>query len=286
MTGADQPTIIGVIGLGVMGRKIASLCLSHGFGVLGAGRNPQSGIRGLTLIKDDLRSRVTRGRLGEDEMMSMLSRMRVAEDYAELSECEMLIEAISENHDMKMDLYSIVEASIGPETIVASNTSSLSISELSTSFRSPSRFVGMHFFNPPNAMKLVEVKCSPHTSSVVRVRICEIAEALDRTPIVVPDEPGYYVNRILFPAIIEAIRVLESSGGDPKDIDSAMKLGANLPMGPLELADYIGNDVVLNICGILRERTDEDKFNPPAILKKLVSEGRLGRKSGEGFHRY
>jgi 3-hydroxybutyryl-CoA dehydrogenase len=216
----------------------------------------------------------------------MLARLRLVGDLKNLAEVPFVIEAITEEVVAKEALYRQIEPHLNKSAIVATNTSSLSVRELSTEFEHPSRFVGTHFFNPPDVMKLVEVRGSSLTSKKTLEEACSMATRLGRYPLIVPDEPGYYVNRILFPMLIEGIKVLESSKQSPKDIDDAMKLGANMPMGPLELCDYIGLDIVMDICHILRERTHEDRFEPPKLLVKMVAEGRLGRKSGEGVYKY
>jgi 3-hydroxybutyryl-CoA dehydrogenase len=282
----NSHTPVAVIGLGTMGRKIVRLLAASGFTVTTMSRNKESGLKHLDEIKKDVESKVSKGRLTREEADCTMSRIRLTDSHASLKDSMLVIEAVTEDVDAKISLYKQIEPFLPRDAVVATNTSSLSITELSKGLKNPDRFVGMHFFNPPDVLKLVEVKGSPSTAKSVLDAACEMARMVGRTPLVVPDEPGYYVNRVLFPLIIEGIKIVESSGADPKDVDSALKLGANLPMGPLELADYIGNDIVLSICGILKRRTNESKFDSPNLLVKMVDEGRLGRKSGHGFYKY
>jgi 3-hydroxybutyryl-CoA dehydrogenase len=282
----DPGDLVAVIGLGTMGRKIVRLCLAHNFRVLAMSRTPESGRRHLEQIRLDLMAKVSERHISEEQAESMLGGLQLISKLNELGQACFVIEAISEEVATKQNLYRKIEPFVGDDTILATNTSSFSVTELAKGVRSQSRFVGMHFFNPPEVMRLVEVRGSRETSPRAIDGARAMAGRLGRNPIVVPDEPGYYVNRILFPMIIEGIMVFESSGGNPEDIDDAMKLGANLPMGPLELSDYIGNDIVMDVCQILRERTGEARFEPPKLLVNLVREGKLGRKSGQGFHKY
>lgn len=283
---SESSELVAVIGLGTMGKKIVRLCLAHNLRVLTMSRTHESGMMHVAQIGQDLKAKVSKKQLSEEQVKLMLGNLRLVDDIKELGQASFVIEAISEEIAAKHDLYRRIEPHLGEDAILATNTSSFSVTELSKGLRNGSRFVGMHFFNPPEVMRLVEVRGSKETSQRTLDIAREMAGRLGRNPMVVPDEPGYYVNRILFPMIIEGIKVAESSGGDPRDIDDAMKLGAHLPMGPLELSDYIGNDVVLDICRILRERTGEARFEPPELLVRMVRDGMLGRKTGQGFHRY
>lgn len=277
---------VAVIGMGTMGRKIILLCLSAGLNVLAMSRSRQSSEKHLTQIRNELQTRVAKGRMAQSDVDTMMQRIQVIGEPEMLSRADFVIEAVNEDLNIKRALYREIDTHLAEKAAVATNTSSLSVSELSAGFADRSVFAGMHFFNPPEVMKLVEVRGSPETSQSALERACKLSERLGRTPIIVPDEPGYYVNRILFPMIIEGIRVLEASGGRPDDIDKAMQLGANLPMGPLRLADFIGNDIVLDICEILQERTGDNRFQPPELLRQMVSQGKLGRKSKLGFYEY
>jgi len=281
-----EDRFIGIVGIGTMGRGIVKACLARGFKLLASEMNSEMAEKSFQRISSDLKKRVDKGKLTKDEMDSMLSRIRFIENLDELSEAQIVIEAIDEEMSSKLELYGKIEPFLSDRAILASNTSSLSISELSQNLENKARFLGMHFFNPADIMPLVEIVKGDETSEETIATISSFAKQLGKTPIIVPDVPGFYVNRILFPMIIEGIRMQESTGGPAKEIDLAMKLGANLPMGPLELSDFIGNDIVLHICEVLWKRTGDQKFVPPELLRKMVADGKLGRKTGEGFHDY
>jgi 3-hydroxybutyryl-CoA dehydrogenase len=277
---------IGLLGLGTMGRGIAKACLANGVDVMFYEVDRPTAERNLAKLKDDLKRKVDKGKLTKEAMDEMLGRIRVIDDLSELSKVRFVIEAIFEDARLKEALYKRLDAAVSAETIVCSNTSSLGISDLSLNLRDPSRFAGMHFFNPADVMKLVEVARGKNSSEKTISAISAFATQLGKTPIIVPDIPGFYVNRILFPMIIEGVRVKEQTGSPSKDIDESMKLGAGLPMGPLELSDMIGVDVVLHICEMLHKRMNDPRFDPPALLKKMVEEGKLGRKAKAGFYDY
>ena len=277
---------VAVVGLGTMGIKITELCLSHGFRVIGVGHTAESGKRALEKLSRDLSRKVEKGKVSPETKERMLSSFRLAETPAEIGNASIIMEAVTEDVLVKRRVYREIEPLVRGDAILATNTSSLSVAELASELARPDRFVGLHFFNPPEVMKLVEVRRGERTAQDAVRRSSEFAAKLGRTPISVPDTPGYYVNRILFPMLIESILVSDSPSANSKDIDQAMKLGANHPMGPLELCDFIGNDVVLRICEILHERTRDHRFEPPAKLVEMVKQGKLGRKTGEGFYKY
>jgi len=275
-----------IAGLGTMGRSLAKLYASKDFTVKVISRTPESGKRGLDRLMGELKSRVDKGKLSQDEYSRIASRITLAKDVSEFADAEIIVEAIYEEEKAKEEFYSTIETKVPEGTVIATNTSSLSIDELSHRMRHPSRFIGMHFFNPAEVMRLVEVRRSGKTDDSTAAFAIGIVKQLGKTPINVPDSPGMYVNRILFPMLLEGISVLETTKGSIKDIDDAMKLGANLPMGPFELCDFIGNDIVLEISEILLEHTGDLRFKPPELLRRMVKEGRLGRKSGRGFYEY
>jgi 3-hydroxybutyryl-CoA dehydrogenase len=286
---SDYPAkaeVVGIIGLGTMGRGIAMACLASGVKVIAAEINEVAARENALRLTQNFKNRLDKGKLTKVVMDEMLSRLIIVEDLARFSHANFIIEAINEDMKMKMMLYNDLQKYMSNKTILCSNTSSLEISELARNVRDPTRFAGMHFFNPVDVMKLVEVVKGNETSDETIAAVSAFARQLGKTPIVVPDIPGFYVNRILFPMIVEGIRVKEVTGGLSKDIDDSMKLGAGLPMGPLELSDLIGNDVVLHICETLQRRTHDKKFAPPDLLKRLVDEGKLGRKRKVGFHNY
>ena len=277
---------VGVVGLGTMGRSIIRLFLAKGFEVIVLSRTPESGKKGLVKLTSELRSRVAKGRLTQEEFDSMVSRIKITDDPAGLRDVDFIIEAIYEDVVAKGNLLKKMEPVLSKDTIIATNTSSLSIEELSGNLKNPSRFLGIHFFNPAEAMKLVEVRRSKETDDATVSAASELAKRIGKTPIMTPDLPGLYVNRILFPMLLESISVLESTKAPLEEIDEALKLGANLPMGPLELCDFIGNDIVLNISRVLLDHTGDLRFKPPKLLERMVEEGKLGRKSGKGFYSY
>ena len=275
-----------IAGLGTMGRSLTKLCASKDFIVKVISRTPESGKRGLDRLIGELKSRMDKGKLSQDEYSKITSRIILAKDISEFADAEIIIEAIYEDEKAKEEFYRAIEPKIPENIVIATNTSSLSIDELSGRMKHPSRLIGVHFFNPAEVMKLAEIRRSGKTDDSTAAFAIEISKQLGKTPINVPDSPGMYVNRILFPMLLEGISVLETAKSPIKDIDDAMKLGANLPMGPLELCDFIGNDIVLEISEILLEHTGDLRFKPPELLRQLVKEGRLGRKSGRGFYEY
>ena len=277
---------VAVVGLGTMGRKIATMCLENNNTVVVLGRTPESGKAALSRIIMDLKRKVEKGKTSPDRLISMTSRIHLASGPEDLKNAFLVVEAVNEDMNIKKQVYRMIEPHMSSGAILATNTSSLPVTELGSVLRDPSRFVGLHFFNPPEVMKLVEVRGGAKTSEETASATIDFAKGLGKTTLLVPDIPGYYVNRMLFPMLIESILVFEASGADPKDIDTAMKLGANHPMGPLELCDYIGNDVVLSICNALWKTTRDRRFEPPELLRRMVAQGKLGRKTGEGFHKH
>jgi 3-hydroxybutyryl-CoA dehydrogenase len=282
----DEVEVVGIIGLGTMGRGITKACLASGVKVIALEIDEATAEQNALKVTQDLSKRVDKGKISKSAMGEMLSRLIVVEDLAEFSKTKFIIEAINEDAKMKIRLYKDLQEHTSPDTILCSNTSSLEISVIGRSVRDPKRFAGMHFFNPADVMKLVEVVKGKETSAETVAAVSAFAQRLGKTPIIVPDIPGFYVNRILFPMIVEGIRIKEITDGPSKDIDESMKLGAGLPMGPLELSDMIGNDVVLYICETLLRRTQDQKFAPPELLKHMVRDGKLGRKKMVGFHKY
>lgn len=286
-TVAECENLISIVGMGTMGRGIARAFLGSGFSVIAMDANPRLSNAAMNALTIELDRRVSRNSLSCESRDSMLSRIRIASDYSDLSDASLMVEAVFENVEVKSEVYQKAEQHLSKRCVLATNTSSLSINGLSDFVVDKSRFAGMHFFNPADVLPVVEISGSKHTSSETIERLSWIAKELGKIPIIVPDIPGFYVNRILFPMIIEAIRVLESTPeADAATIDVALKKGANLPMGPLELADFIGNDVVLSICESLLVRTQDERFRPPDLLRRAVSNGELGRKTGKGFHEY
>jgi 3-hydroxybutyryl-CoA dehydrogenase len=282
----EDVKVVGLLGLGTMGRGIAKACLASGMRVVFHEIDRQTAEKNLGRLGDDLLKKVEKGKLSKDAMGEILTKISIVDDLAEMADLNFIIEAIFEDLRLKESLYKQIDKNLSHDAVLCSNTSSLGISDLSAHLKDPSRFAGMHFFNPADVMRLVEVSKGTRTSESTIKRVCDFAVQLGKTPIVVPDIPGFYVNRILFPMIIEGIRVKEETGRPSKDIDDSMKLGAGMPMGPLELSDMIGLDVTLHICETLHRRTGERRFEPPAILSKMVKDGKLGKKTKTGFYNY
>jgi 3-hydroxybutyryl-CoA dehydrogenase len=276
--------LVGVIGAGTMGAGIAEVfARTDGFEVLLADATAELAAGGRARIATGLDRQVAKGRLDPDAAAAILARLRTA-TVAELGDCDLVVEAIYENMDAKRPIFEQLDQLCGPQTILASNTSSLSVTELGRGLKHP--VIGMHFFNPAPVMKLVEVIAGADTPPELVTRTKELAEALGKTPVEVQEAAGFVVNRILVPMINEAVEVLAAGTASAEDIDTAMKLGANHPMGPLALGDLIGLDVVLAIMEVLQAETGDSKYRAHPLLRKYVRAGWLGRKSGRGFFTY
>jgi 3-hydroxybutyryl-CoA dehydrogenase len=278
-------TRIGVIGSGTMGQGIAQIFAMSGYEVLIMDINAEITCKGISRIGERLQREVEKGKMSAEAREKTMSQIKAAHKYEDLSGSELIIEAVYENCEAKKDVLSKVSG-INKESVIATNTSSISVTTLSASVTEPERFLGMHFFNPVPAMKLVELIAGEFTSEEILSRVKSITEHVGKTPVMVRDSPGFIVNRILIPEINEACFLLLEGVATKEDIDKAMKLGANHPMGPLELGDLIGLDVCLNIMDMLYGETGDPKYRPCPLLKRMVSAGKLGRKSGRGFYEY
>lgn len=275
---------VAVIGAGTMGSGIAqAFAQTEGFEVILTDISLELAKKGQNRIANGLQKRVDRGKLEQEAANQVNARISIG-SLEDCKECDLVVEAVLEEMTIKKDIFKILDSIVKPETIFASNTSSLSITELAQGLNRP--FIGMHFFNPAPVMKLVEVIPGLSTPPEVVNRVTEIAQKLGKTPVEVKESAGFVVNRILIPMINEAVGILAEGTASVEGIDTAMKLGANHPMGPLELGDLVGLDVCLAVMEVLFEETKDSKYRPHPLLRKMVRGGKLGRKSGAGFYQY
>ena len=273
-----------VVGAGQMGSGIAQVAAQAGLAVHLADVEQEMVEQGLEIIKQNLSRSVKKERISQEEMDKVMVRIESGTEYA--SDADLAIEAVPETLDIKTEVFQVLDEQLGDEAIFASNTSSLSITKLAAQTSRPEKFIGMHFFNPVPALKLVEVIRGIDTSDETYGTVRDLAERLGKTPVEVRDFPGFAVNRVLVPMINEAIYCVMEGVAEPEDVDTAMKLGTNQPMGPLELADLIGLDTCLHVMEVLHEGFGDTKYRPCPLLKRYVAAGRLGRKSGRGFFEY
>ncbi len=276
---------IGIIGAGTMGGGIAQVAAQSGFEVVLEDVKLEYVSNGFARIKERLEKRVSEGKLGNEEKERILSNIKPTASLEDLRDSDLIIEAVVEKEDVKKDIFEELDRICAEEAIFATNTSSISITRLANATKRPQRFAGMHFMNPAYIMKLVEVVCGLRTSQETIDVITFVAKKMGKIPVVVNDSPGFVSNRVLMPMINDAIFCLEEGVASKESIDSIMKLGANHPMGPLELADFVGLDVCLDILLVLHNELGE-KYRPCPLLRKMVAGGKLGRKSGEGFYEY
>jgi 3-hydroxybutyryl-CoA dehydrogenase len=277
--------IIGVVGAGQMGAGIAQVAAQSGFTVFLWDGSKDALERGHKGIVDRLSQAVEKGKLSTGDRDSALSRLRVASSESDLNGCDLAIEAIVEQFDAKAKLFERLDKVLPPHAILASNTSSISITRMATVTSRPEQFVGIHFMNPVPVMKLVELIRGLQTNDSTYDRAKAVCERMGKTTVLGIDTPGFIVNRILCPMINEAIFLVQE-GVKPEDIDNAMKLGTNQPMGPLTLADFVGLDTLLFILRVLHTELGEDKYRPCPLLVKYVEAGWFGKKAGRGFYQY
>lgn len=277
---------ISIIGAGTMGTDIAQIFALKGFEVVIRDITDEIINKASARMEKAFSRSVAKGRLSEEDKQQAIARISFTTDLAMSADADLVIEAIIENVKIKTDLYKTLDSICKPETIFATNTSSLSIAELSGAVNRKDKFIGMHFFNPVPVMKLIEVIRSLFTSDETFKAIYDLSVSVGKEPVEVKDGPGFIVNKILIPMINEAISVLHDGIASASDIDKAMQMGANHPMGPLALSDLVGNDVVLHIMNRLHEETGDPKYRPCILLKNMVRGGLLGKKTGEGFYKY
>jgi len=278
--------IVGVIGTGTMGCGIAQVAAQSGYEVIFQNRRQESVDRGLTTLRKNLERLVAKEKLTQAQCNEALARVRGAVPLAELKGCDIVIESAPEDLALKQGLLEALDPILGDNAVIATNTSSLSVTKLASFVSRPGHFVGMHFFNPVPAMKLVELVKGCRTTSDTVARTRAFAEALGKLPIEVKDAPGFVVNRVLFPMINEAAFALGEGVADASGIDECMKGGCNHPMGPLALADLVGLDVVYAILDSLYREYGNPRYAPCLEIKKRVETGWLGRKTGRGFYDY
>jgi 3-hydroxybutyryl-CoA dehydrogenase len=277
---------VGVLGCGLMGSGIAQVSAAAGFKTFVLEVDDGVLKKGLGRVDKFLSDGVSKGKVSAEDRDRTLGNLQGTTSYADLQDCDLVIEAIVENVEAKKQAYAQVEAHVGPECLIASNTSSLCVTELAAATKRPDKVGGLHFFNPVPLMKLVEVIRALTTSQQTHDRLSEFARAVGKEPIAAPDRGGFIVNRLLVPYLLDAIRCLEEGLGTAEDIDKGMKLGCGYPMGPFALLDFVGLDTTYFIANIMFEEFREQRFAPPPLLKRMVLAGHLGRKSGKGFYDY
>ena len=277
---------VGVLGCGLMGSGIAEVCAKGGYSTVI--REVDEGYleRGMERIQRSLGKAVDKGKLEAEQRDKALSRISGTTDLEALADCDLVIEAIVENLEEKIRIFATLDETVKAEALFASNTSSLTITQIAMATRRTDRFVGLHFFNPVPVMKLVEVVRTLMTSDETMQQALEFVSTLGKEGVSCRDNSGFIVNRLLVPYLLDAIRALEGGVGSTEDIDKAMQLGCGYPMGPLTLLDFVGLDTTYYIANIMFEEYREKRFAPPPLLKQMVQAGRCGRKSGRGFYEY
>ncbi|MFQ5613946.1 MAG: 3-hydroxyacyl-CoA dehydrogenase family protein [Anaerolineae bacterium] len=277
---------IGVIGCGLMGSGICEVVARAGYEVIVTEANQELLDNGLSRIQKSLARGVSRQKLSQAEAEATQARIRATLDMAEMAACDLVVEAIIEKMEVKLGVFRQLDEICRPETILASNTSSLNVTSLAGATKRPAQVLGTHFFNPVPVMPLLEIVRALTTSEETLAAVTAWGESLGKTIVVAKDSPGFIVNRLLVPYLIDAIRVYDQGLASREDIDNAMKLGASHPMGPLTLSDYVGLDTLLLVAEVLYEEYGEPRLLAPPLLRRMVTAGHLGRKSGKGFYDY
>jgi len=277
---------VGIIGAGTMGNGIAQACAVSGINVVMLDINDAAEDKGVKTISSSLDRLIKKEKMSEAQKATAMALVKGTTQYADLKGVDIVIEAATENEGLKQKILKEAEAVIGADTIIASNTSSISITRMAAATGRPDKFIGMHFFNPVPLMALVEIIRGLQTSDETHAKVEALAKALGKTPITVKNNPGFVVNRILCPMINEAIFVLAEGLASADEIDAGMKLGCNQPIGPLALADMIGLDTMLSVMNVFYEGFNDPKYRPAPLLKEMVAAGYLGRKTGRGFYHY
>ncbi|WPN49191.1 MULTISPECIES: 3-hydroxybutyryl-CoA dehydrogenase [unclassified Pseudomonas] len=277
---------IGVIGAGTMGNGIAQVCAMAGFNVTLIDISENALQKAVATVGKNLDRQIAKETLTSEQKLATLDRIRTSTDYSSLHNAQLVIEAATENLELKLRVLQQIADQVSNECVIASNTSSLSITQLAASVKQPERFIGLHFFNPVPVMGLIEVIRGLQTSDATHKLALDMATTLGKTAITSGNRPGFVVNRILVPMINESILVFQEGLASAEDIDAGMRLGCNQPIGPLALADLIGLDTLLAIMEAFYEGFNDSKYRPAPLLKEMVAAGYLGRKTGRGFHAY
>ncbi|MDO5623855.1 MAG: 3-hydroxybutyryl-CoA dehydrogenase [Pseudomonadota bacterium] len=279
-------TTVGIVGAGTMGNGIAQACAVKGINAIMVDINQAAVDKGLATIGKSLERLVAKDKMSEADKAAALARVKGSTSYDALKGAQLVIEAATENHELKNKILKQLDELLDAPVIIATNTSSISITQLAAATGRPDRFVGMHFFNPVPMMALVEIIRGLQTSDATHDTVKALADALGKSPITVKNAPGFVVNRILVPMINEAFYVLAEGLATPEDIDAGMRLGCNHPIGPLALADMVGIDVCLAVMEVYLAQFGDSKYRPCPLMREYVAAGRLGRKSGRGVYDY
>ena len=277
---------VGVVGCGLMGSGIAQVSAQAGYRTIVREVDDETAAAGVGRIESFLASGVRRGKVAAEDRDRTLANLRGTSRLEDLADCDLVIEAIVESVDAKREVFAALEGMVGANTVFASNTSSLCITELASATRRPDRFVGLHFFSPVPIMKLVEVIRGLETSDDTYEGVFAFGRRVGKDPVTAPDRPGFIANRLLIPYLLDAIRAYEEGVGTIEDIDKTMSLGCGYPMGPFTLLDFVGLDTTCYIAGIMYDEFRDPRYAPPPLLKRMVLAGRHGRKTGRGFYTY
>ena len=281
-----QITTVGIIGAGTMGNGIAQACAVSGIDVVMVDISDAAVQKGVATVAGSLDRLIKKEKISAADKDAALARIKTSTRYEDLQATQLVIEAATENYELKLKILKQVDGIVGPDVIIASNTSSISITKLAAATSRADKFIGMHFFNPVPMMALVEIITGLRTSEATADTVAELARTLGKTPIGVKNSAGFVVNRILCPMINEAVFTLQEGLATAEEIDAGMKLGCNHPIGPLALCDLVGLDVQLAVMHVLYQTFNDPKYRPAPLLQEMVDAGMLGRKSGQGFYKY